>query len=100
MNNEVYASIEGIGIGLMNPTNIATWDKFSNYINWAKHWLDEIQRVPSDHGNVVIFGGFQFQEKRSGDLLEIMHYICGFVETLVSTVKEVRKDKRQGEGGK
>jgi len=55
--------------------DIATWDKFSDYITWAKQWLDEVPRVLSDNGNIVIFGGFQFQQERSGDLLEIMHYL-------------------------
>lgn len=55
--------------------DIATWDKFSDYINWAKLWLNQVPRVLSENGSVVIFGGFQFQQKRSGDLLEIMHYL-------------------------
>lgn len=28
----------------------------------------------SDNGNCVIFGGFQFQDLKQGDLLEILHY--------------------------
>ena len=51
------------------------WDKYSDYISWAKPWLSEAQRVVSDNGNIVIFGGFQFQSEKSGDLLEIMHYL-------------------------
>lgn len=50
------------------------WDSFDNYIDWAKGWLDEIYRVLSDSGNCVIFGGFQFQDLKQGDLLEILHY--------------------------
>jgi len=55
--------------------DIATWDSFSNYIDWAKEWLEEIPRVLSDSGNLVIFGGVQYQDVRSGDLLEIIHYL-------------------------
>ena len=55
--------------------DIATWDRFSNYIEWAKLWLDEISRIITDYGNIVIFGGLQFQEVKRGDLLEIMNYL-------------------------
>lgn len=50
------------------------WDRFPNYLDWAKQWIDEIYRVMSDNGNCVIFGGFQFQDLKQGDLLEILHY--------------------------
>lgn len=58
------------------PYNIdlAHWDTFENYLDWAKQWLDEIYRILSDTGNCVIFGGFQYQDLKKGDLLEIMHY--------------------------
>lgn len=51
-----------------------TWDKFENYLDWAKQWLDEMYRVLKDSGNCVIFGGFQYQDLKKGDLLEILHY--------------------------
>ena len=54
--------------------DLAAWDTFSNYLDWAKQWLDEIYRVLSPTGNCVIFGGFQYQDLKKGDLLEIMHY--------------------------
>jgi len=54
--------------------DLATWDTFSNYLDWAQQWLDEIYRVLSPTGNCVIFGGFQYQDLKKGDLLEIMHY--------------------------
>jgi len=54
--------------------DLDTWDTFSNYLDWAKQWLDEIFRVLSETGNCVIFGGFQYQDLKKGDLLEIMHY--------------------------
>ena len=50
------------------------WDTFENYLDWAKGWLDQIYRILSDSGNCVIFGGFQFQDLKKGDLLEILHY--------------------------
>jgi len=54
--------------------DLDSWDSFHNYIDWAKEWLDEIYRVLSDSGNCVIFGGFQYQDLKKGDLLEILHY--------------------------
>ncbi len=51
------------------------WDTFPNYLDWAKQWIDEIYRIMSDSGNCVIFGGFQFQDLKQGDLLEILYYI-------------------------
>lgn len=58
------------------PYNLGmdSWDNFENYLDWAKLWLDEIYRVLSDSGNCVIFGGFQYQDLKKGDLLEILHY--------------------------
>jgi len=58
------------------PYNIdlAHWDTFENYLDWAKQWIDEIYRILTDSGNCVIFGGFQYQDLKKGDLLEIMHY--------------------------
>lgn len=50
------------------------WDTFPNYLEWAKQWIDEVYRVLTDNGNCVIFGGFQFQDLKQGDLLEILHY--------------------------
>lgn len=54
--------------------DLALWDTFSDYLDWARQWLDQIYRVLSDTGNCVIFGGFQYQDLKKGDLLEIMHY--------------------------
>jgi site-specific DNA-methyltransferase (adenine-specific) len=50
------------------------WDTFENYLDWAKQWLDQIFRVLTDSGNCVIFGGFQYQDLKKGDLLEVLHY--------------------------
>jgi len=55
--------------------DIASWDTYPDYISWSKQWLDEIERILKTGGNCVIFGGFQFQDMKNGDLLEIMHYL-------------------------
>jgi site-specific DNA-methyltransferase (adenine-specific) len=68
---------ESIQLVLVDPPyniNVAEWDNFSNYLEWAKHWIDEIYRVLTPTGNCVIFGGFQYQDLKKGDLLEILHY--------------------------
>ena len=54
--------------------DLEDWDSFQNYLDWAKGWLDQIYRVLSDSGNCVIFGGFQYQDLKRGDLLELLHY--------------------------
>jgi len=54
--------------------DLDTWDTFHDYLDWAKGWLDQIFRVLSDSGNCVIFGGFQYQDLKKGDLLEVLHY--------------------------
>lgn len=60
------------------PYNIqmATWDNHKNYLDWAKKWLAESERVLSPTGNIVIYGGLQYQgEAGSGDLLSIISYL-------------------------
>ena len=60
------------------PYNImlADWDKHDNYIDWAAKWLREAERVLMRSGNMVIFGGPQYQgEAGSGDLLSIINYM-------------------------
>jgi site-specific DNA-methyltransferase (adenine-specific) len=57
------------------PYNIgmAGWDDRPDYLPWARHWLREAERVLSRTGNLVIFGGLQYQgEAGSGDLLTLM----------------------------
>ncbi len=51
------------------------WDAYENYIEWASKWLDEAYRVLSKNGNMVIFGGIQFRDAKSGDLIDIIHYV-------------------------
>lgn len=57
------------------PYNIqvAEWDEHANYLDWAHGWLREAERVLAPTGNLVIFGGLQYQgEAGSGDLLTLM----------------------------
>lgn len=57
------------------PYNIlmADWDDHTDYIGWATQWLVEARRVLADSGNLVIFGGLQYQgEEGSGDLLSLI----------------------------
>ena len=55
--------------------DLATWDTFEDYMQWAKQWLSETERVLTENGNFVIFGGYQYQNGKKGDLLEIMHHL-------------------------
>lgn len=69
---------KSIHLVLIDPPynlDLASWDNKDNYIDWAKQWLVEIERILIDRGNFVIFGGFQYQDLKKGDLLEIMHYL-------------------------
>ena len=54
--------------------DMGVWDTYNNYIEWAATWLDEAYRILSPNGSCVIFGGTQFQDLKSGDLIEIIHY--------------------------
>jgi site-specific DNA-methyltransferase (adenine-specific) len=55
--------------------DLAGWDRFPRYLDWARLWLDEVPRVLSERGSVVICGGLQFQDETGGDLLEIMVHL-------------------------
>lgn len=68
------ASVQLVLIDPPYNLDLDTWDSFHDYLDWAKGWLDQIHRVLSDSGNCVIFGGFQYQDLKKGDLLEILHY--------------------------
>ncbi|WP_417309849.1 DNA-methyltransferase [Devosia sp.] len=60
------------------PYNIllADWDDHTNYIEWAKRWLAESERVLAPTGSIALFGGLQYQgEAGSGDLLSIISYM-------------------------
>lgn len=54
---------------------LAGWDIYDNYIEWAAKWLDEAYRVLSKNGNMVIFGGIQFRDVKSGDLIDIIQHV-------------------------
>lgn len=54
---------------------LAGWDMYDNYIEWASQWLNEAYRVLSESGNMVIFGGIQFRDVKSGDLIDIIQYV-------------------------
>ncbi|MBQ3057836.1 MAG: site-specific DNA-methyltransferase [Clostridia bacterium] len=54
---------------------LAGWDVYDNYIEWAAKWLDEAYRVLSKNGNMVIFGGIQFRDAKSGDLIDIIQHV-------------------------
>jgi len=60
------------------PYNIqlAEWDSFHDYKEWAAAWLREAERVLAPTGNIAIFGGLQYQaEAGSGDLLTILMHL-------------------------
>ena len=68
---------ESVQLILIDPPynlDLAEWDTYSNYIEWASKWLAESYRVLSRNGSMVIFGGTQFQDEKSGDLIEIIHH--------------------------
>ena len=68
---------ESVQLILIDPPynlDLEVWDTYDNYIEWASKWLDEAYRVLSKNGNMVIFGGTQFLDARSGDLVEIIYH--------------------------
>lgn len=54
---------------------LADWDVYDDYIAWASKWLDEAYRVLSPSGSMAIFGGIQFRDVKSGDLIDIVHHV-------------------------
>lgn len=68
---------ESIQLILIDPPynlDLAEWDTYSNYMDWASSWLDEAYRVLAKNGSIVIFGGTQFRDERSGDITEIIYH--------------------------
>lgn len=68
---------ESVQLILIDPPynlDIEKWDTYDNYIKWATKWLNESYRVLSKNGSLVIFGGTQFRDERSGDLTEIIYH--------------------------
>lgn len=74
LKNIPDGSIQLILIDPPYNLDLAEWDTYSNYIEWASKWLAESYRILSNNGSMVIFGGTQFQDEKSGDLIEIIHY--------------------------
>jgi site-specific DNA-methyltransferase (adenine-specific) len=74
LNKLPDASVQLILIDPPYNIDLAAWDTFDNYLDWARQWLDQLYRILSDTGSVVIFGGFQYQDLKKGDLLEILYY--------------------------
>ncbi len=68
-------SIQLICIDPPYNLKLAGWDTYDNYIDWASLWIKEAYRVLSPKGSMVIFGGIQFRQEKSGDLIDIIHYI-------------------------
>lgn len=68
-------SIQLICIDPPYNLELAGWDIYDNYIEWASQWLNEAYRVLSESGSMVIFGGIQFRDSKSGDLIDIIQYV-------------------------
>ncbi len=68
-------SIQLICIDPPYNLELAGWDIYGNYIEWASQWLNEAYRVLSESGSMVIFGGIQFRDAKSGDLIDIIQYV-------------------------
>lgn len=68
-------SIQLICIDPPYNLELAGWDIYDNYIEWASKWIDEAYRVLSKKGSMVIFGGIQFRDVKSGDLIDIIHHV-------------------------
>lgn len=80
-------SIQLICIDPPYNLGVADWDNYDNYIEWASEWLCEAYRVLADDGNLVIFGGIQFRETSSGDLLDLIQYIRNHMDfILINTI--------------
>ena len=67
--------------------NVASWDDMEQYVDWAGKWLSEVQRVLKHTGNLVIFGGIQYQgEAGSGDLLSLISWMRHNSDMLLANV--------------
>jgi len=67
-------SIQLICIDPPYNLDLADWDTYDNYMSWCAEWLNECWRVLKDEGSLVVFGGTQFRDERSGDLTEIIYH--------------------------
>lgn len=89
---DVLAKIPDASVQLIvcdPPYNIqlAHWDDHSNYIDWARAWISEAERVLSPTGNIAIFGGLQYQgEAGSGDLLSLISHMRSNSDMLLANL--------------
>ena len=66
---------------------LEAWDVYDNYIEWASKWLNEAYRVLSNTGSMVIFGGIQFRDVKSGDIIDIIQYVRNHTKfKLINTI--------------
>lgn len=80
-------SIQLICIDPPYNLELETWDIYDNYIEWAAKWLHEAYRVLSNTGNMVIFGGIQFRDVKSGDIIDIIQYVRNHTKfKLINTI--------------
>lgn len=75
LNSVPSESVQLICIDPPYNLELAGWDIYDNYVEWAAKWIDEAYRVLSNSGSMVIFGGIQFRDIKSGDLIDIIHHI-------------------------
>jgi site-specific DNA-methyltransferase (adenine-specific) len=67
--------------------NVAAWDDLEHYVDWARKWLAEVERVLAPSGNFVLFGGLQYQaEAGSGDLLSLMGWMRAHSRMLLANL--------------
>jgi site-specific DNA-methyltransferase (adenine-specific) len=67
--------------------NVAGWDALDDYVDWARRWLGEIERVLAPSGNLVLFGGLQYQgEAGSGDLLSLLAWMRAHSRMLLANL--------------
>lgn len=69
------SSVQLICIDPPYNLDLAGWDSYQNYIEWASKWIDEAYRILSNTGSMVIFGGIQFRDEKSGDLIDLIQYV-------------------------
>ena len=75
MKNIPDESVQLICVDPPYNLELAGWDIYDNYLEWAAKWIDESYRVLSKNGNMVIFGGIQFRGANSGDIIDIIQYV-------------------------
>ena len=54
-------SIQLICIDPPYNLELAGWDIYENYIEWASKWIDEAYRVLSDNGSMVILAVYSLE---------------------------------------